>query len=40
MKRTILIVVLALLDVFAFYQERIVIAVFPFEDMDNVFTGN
>jgi len=40
MKRTILSIVLALLSALAFAQERTAIAVFPFEDMDNLFTKN
>jgi len=40
MKRTALFVALALLSALAFAQERISIAVFPFEDMAKVFTGD
>jgi len=40
MKRILLAIVFALLGAFAFSQERTAIAVFPFEDMDKVFTGN
>jgi TolB-like protein len=38
MKRTVLVIGLAFLGAFAFPQARI--AVFPFEDMNNIFTGN
>jgi len=38
MKRTVLVVALALISAFAFAQERI--AVFPFEDMDDLLTRN
>jgi len=38
MKRTVLAIALTLLGAFAFAQARI--AVFPFEDMNNIFTGN
>jgi len=40
MKRKLLFVALILLGIFAFAQERTAIAVFPFEDMDNLFTQN
>jgi len=40
MKRTVLFVALALLGAFVFAQERTAIAVFPFEDMDNLLTRN
>jgi len=40
MKRTLLAAALALLGAFAFVQERIAIAVFPFEDLDNVLSRN
>jgi len=40
MKRTVLVVAFALSGVFASAQERTAIAVFPFEDMDKVFSGN
>jgi Flp pilus assembly protein TadD/TolB-like protein len=40
MKRTLLAAVLALLGAFVFSQERITIAVFPFEDLDNILTKN
>jgi len=40
MKRKILSIALILLGIFAFAQERTAIAVFPFEDMDNLFTKN
>jgi TolB-like protein len=40
MKRALLTVALALLGAFAFSQEPPQIAVFPFEDMDNVLTKN
>jgi TolB-like protein len=40
MKRTLLAMSLALLGAFAFTQEQPKIAVFPFEDMDNLLTRN
>jgi len=40
MKRTVLVATLALLGACVFAQERTAIAVFPFEDMDNLFTQN
>jgi len=40
LKRRVFIITLALLGTFAFSQERIAIAVFPFEDMDKVFSEN
>jgi len=40
MKKFLLTMAFALIGVFTFSQERIAIAVFPFEDMDKVFTGN
>jgi len=40
MKKTFLAIVLALVGVLAFAQERSSIAVFPFEDMDNLLTKN
>jgi len=40
MKKTVLFAALALLSVFVFAQERTAIAVFPFEDMDNLLTQN
>jgi len=40
MKRVLLTVLLVLIGSLAFAQERPAIAVFPFEDMDKVFTGN
>jgi TolB-like protein len=40
MKRTLLAAALTLLGAFVFSQEQIAIAVFPFEDMDNLFTRN
>jgi len=40
MKKFLLTAAFALICVFAFSQERVAIAVFPFEDMDKVFTGN
>jgi TolB-like protein len=40
MKRTLLAAILLLLGAFAFAQEQPKIAVFPFEDLDNIFSGN
>jgi len=40
MKRTVLFLTLTLLTTALFAQERTAIAVFPFEDMDNLFTQN
>jgi len=40
MKKTFLVLALSLVSVLGFAQERPSIAVFPFEDMDNIFTQN
>jgi formylglycine-generating enzyme required for sulfatase activity len=40
MKRTVLAMALALFSVFVSAQEQPKIAVFPFEDLDNIFVGN